>query len=327
MKRGAWPLALPDTLSRAPLRRRAPFAWLTRFARSLFLLAATFCLIATQAVENRTKIRFTTSALSDAEVASREALPVPGITARAGVASPTRAPWIVANGWHFMRQPGAKYRYDLPAGKAALAAAEAFAYGADALLKIDPADAASLGDMLTFFESLAAADVPAIADLAVVDDGSAITGEVMNLLARRNLLYQVVTAPSARYRLNVALGSREFPVEDAADPSAFALKIRRLLTDEHRALRIYGSEVVIGRLTGDAGRIRLHLINYGGREIDGLRIRLRGAYGTGDAAVAGAGRVPLQDHVVADGATEFSLPRLGVYAAIDLSAAPSRARR
>ena len=28
--RGASPLGLPDTLSRAPLRRRAPFAWLTR---------------------------------------------------------------------------------------------------------------------------------------------------------------------------------------------------------------------------------------------------------------------------------------------------------
>src|SRR5580765_3395210 len=28
--RGALPLGLPDTLSRAPLRRRAPFAWLTR---------------------------------------------------------------------------------------------------------------------------------------------------------------------------------------------------------------------------------------------------------------------------------------------------------
>ena len=33
--RGASPLGLPDTLSRAPLRRRAPFAWLTRCARSL----------------------------------------------------------------------------------------------------------------------------------------------------------------------------------------------------------------------------------------------------------------------------------------------------
>jgi len=30
LTRGASPLALPHTLSRAPLRRRAPFAWLTR---------------------------------------------------------------------------------------------------------------------------------------------------------------------------------------------------------------------------------------------------------------------------------------------------------
>src|SRR5436190_4872485 len=32
--RGASPLGLPDTLSRVPLRRRAPFAWLARGARS-----------------------------------------------------------------------------------------------------------------------------------------------------------------------------------------------------------------------------------------------------------------------------------------------------
>ena len=199
----------------------------------------------------------------------------------------------------------------MPAGKAALAAAEAFAYGADAVLKIDPADAARVGAMLTALEALPAADLPALADLGVVDDGSPITGEVMNLLARRNLLYEVVKAPSARFRLNIVMGSREFPVADAADPSAFALKIRRLLTDEQRAVRVYGSEAVIARLTGDAGRIRLHLINYGGREIEGLRLRLRGAYGTGDAWVEGAGRVALLDHAVADGATEFSLPRIG----------------
>jgi hypothetical protein len=272
-----------------------------------------------QSADSRLKIRVSTSALSEADL-SREALQAPGITARAGVASPTRAPWIVANGWRFMRQPGGKYRYDLPAGKAELAAVEAFAYGADALLRIDPADEAALGAMLTFLEGLPRLDLPAVADFAVVDDGSAITGEVMNLLTRRNLLYEIVKAPSARYRLTITLGSREFPAEEAADPSAFALKIRRLLTDDQRTLRIYGSEVVIARLTGDSTRIRLHLINYGGREIEGLRVRLRGGYATGDAYVAGAGRVALQDHVVADGATEFSLPRLGVYAAIDLRA-------
>ena len=257
-------------------------------------------------------------ALTDAELASREALPTPGVTARAGLASPTRSPWIVANGWRFTRHPAMKYVYDVPAGKAALAAAEAFAYGADAAMKIDPADAPNLGAMLTFLEGLPAADLPPIADLAVVDDGSPVTGEVMNLLARRNLLFQVVQAPSVRFRLNIAIGSAAYPRAEASDPSAFALKIRRQLTDEERSLRVYGSEVVIGRLTGDTQRVRLHLINYGGREIEGLRIRLRGAYREGEAYAAGAGRLALQDHVVAEGATEFSIPRIATYAVVDL---------
>ena len=85
-------------------------------------------------------------------------------------------------------------------------------------------------------------------------------------------------------------------------------------------MRVYGSEVVIGRLTGNGRQIRLHLLNYGGRDIEGLRIRLRGDYGKGEALVAGAGRVPLQDFAVAGGATEFSVPRIGAYAVIDLSA-------
>ena len=234
---------------------------------------------------------------------------------------PTRAPWIVANGWRFTRKPGAKYRYDVPAGKATLAAAEAFAYGADAVLKLDPADAVGVGTLLRFLEQLPPADLPPLADVAVIDDGSAITGEVMNLLARRNLLYAVVTAPSPRFRLNIAIGSREYPAEEAADPSALALKIRRQLTDEQRTLRVYGSEVVIARLTGDGNRARLHLINYGGREIEGLRIRLRHAYPVAAAYIPGGGGEPLQDYVVADGTTEFSLPRFGVYAMIDLNAA------
>jgi hypothetical protein len=37
--------------------------------------------------------------------------------------------------------------------------------------------------------------------------------------------------------------------------------------------------------------------------------------------VGGKGRAPLPDHVIADGATEFSLPSMGPYAVIDLSAA------
>jgi hypothetical protein len=255
---------------------------------------------------------------TESDLAGREVLPVPGVTTRPGVASPTRAPWIDANGWRFARSRDGKFAYNVPRGKAALAAAEAFAYGANATLKIDRADAGTLKAMLTFLEGLPPADLPAIADLAVVDDGSAITGEVMNLLARRNLLFQSVTAPSDRFRINVAVGSPAYPRDEAANPSAFALKIRRQLGDDERSLRIYGSEVVIGRLTGDASRIRLHLLNYGGRDIEGLRVRIRGAYSTGEAYVAGDGRQQLGDHVVADGATEFSLPRIVTYAVIDL---------
>src|SRR5262249_13063212 len=236
-------------------------------------------------------------------------------------ASPTRAPWIVASGWRFMRNPGRKYVYDVPAGKAALAAAEAFAYGADAVLKIDPADVQSLGEMLKFLEALPSVDLPNVSDLAIVDDGSAVAGEVMNLLARRNLLFDVVQTPSPRFRINIRIGTPEYPREEAADPSAFALRIRRQLTDDQRTLRVFGSEVVICRLTAGAGRARLHLINYGGREIEGLRIRLRGAYRNGEARVAGVGRLALQDQIVAGGTTEFSIPRLTTYAVVDLEAA------
>jgi hypothetical protein len=309
---------------------------------ALLLLAVSLpCVYWTQGIETRTALEaaaikrlcvapeqadawraagFTVTPLTGAELASREALPSPGITTRPGLASPTRSPWIVANGWRFARHPDGKYVYDVPAGKAALAAAEAFAYGADAVLRIDPADVGALGRMLTFLEGLTAVDLPTVSDFAIVDDGSASTGEVMNLLARRNLLFQVVQTASPRFPVTIRIGTPEYPREEAADPSAFALKVRRQLTDEQRTVRVYGSEVVICRLTGDAGQARLHLINYGGREIEGLRIRLRGAYGDGAVLAAGAGRLPLQELVVATGATEFSVSRMVTYAAIDLKA-------
>jgi hypothetical protein len=286
--------------------------------KSLLLL---LCVYSTGGSEIRTAFEGAgiTRICAEADLASRESLPVPGITARANLASPTRIPWIVASGWRFIRNPKSKYVYELPAGKAALAAAEAHAYGADAALKIDPSDVGPLGAMLTFLEGLPALDLPAVADLAVVDDGSAVTAEVMNLLARRNLLYQIVPAPSPRFPINIAIGSPQYPREEAADPSAFALKIRRQLTDDQRTLRVFGSETVICRLTGDDRQIRLHLINYGGRDIEGLRIRVRGRYANGAAHVAGLGRVPLQDHVTESGTTEFSVPRLTTYAVVDLT--------
>jgi hypothetical protein len=307
----------------ASLVERAPCVYWTQGLESRPALEAAglkrLC-VAPEQVDAWRAAGFSVSPITPAELAAREALPAPGVAPRAGLASPTRSPWINASGWRFTRNVTTKYVYDLPAGKAVLAAAEAFAYGADAVLKIDPADLKPAGAMLTFLDGLPAADLPPIADLAVVDDGTAVTGEVMNLLARRNILFQVVKSPAAQFRINIAMGTAAYPLAEAADPSAFALKVRRQLTDEQRTLRVYGSEVVICRLTGDGAQVRLHLLNYAGREIEGLRIRIRGAYGKGDAFVAGTGRLPLDDFAVTDGATEFSLPRLATYAVIDLNA-------
>jgi hypothetical protein len=307
----------------------------------LALLAALPCLYWTQAVETAPTLKtagishlcvppgpaeawraagFSVVPLEASALAERKAVTSPGLRARADRASATRSPWVYANGWQFRRDPKGRYSYELPAGKAALAAAEAFAYGADAALAIDPADAPELGRMQAFLAQLPASDLPEVADFAVVDDGSEDLEEVLNLLSRRNLLYRPVKAPSAQFPFTVQLGTKEYPLEDASDPSDFALKVRRQLTDARRSLRLFGSEAVVARLTGDAGRVRLHLLNYAGRDIEGLRIRLLGSYPTGEAQVAGHGRVALTDHVVVDGATEFTLPRVSVYGVVDLSA-------
>jgi hypothetical protein len=252
------------------------------------------------------------------EQMTRELALVPGTVARPGLASPTRAPWINTNGSRFVRKPTAKYRYELPEGKGALGAAEALVYSADAVLQIAPADLPAVCRLLSFVKNTPSARLPDLADIGIVDDDSAIVGEVMNLFVRRNLLFQIVPAPQPNLAVNVKLGTPEYPVADAADPSAFALKIRRQLTDERRRMRIFGSEVVVGRLTGDDERIRLHLLNYGGREIAGLRVRLRGTYRGGDAYLPGQGRIDLADFSAADGATEFSVPVLTTYAIVDV---------
>jgi hypothetical protein len=263
---------------------------------------------------------FSASPLSETELELRDTLPVPGIRARADRASATRSPWVNTNGSRLLREGKGEYTYEVPAGKAALAAAEAYVYGADAVLRIDPADVESLGRMLSFLSQRPPSDLPDVADIGVVDDGSATVGEALNLLVRRNLLFRIVKEPDPRLAVHVKVGTPEYPVTEAVDPSAFALKVRRQLTDEKRTLRVFGSEVVIGRLTSDGARTRLHLLNYGGRDLEGVRIRLRGSYPEGAAFVAGSGRLALEERGVVDGGTEFTVPRLGVYGAVDLPA-------
>ncbi len=273
---------------------------------------------------------FRVVAMSEQELARREKLLTPRIAGRSNVASATSRPWIDANGWRFVRKPAGKFYYDLPQNArshVALAVAEAFAYKADAVLKIDPSDSRSLpslpsledvGKMIRFLRELPAGNYSPIADIGVIDDGSPAMGEVMNLLTRRNLLFKIVHTPSPNFRVNLKLGTKEYPAADASDPSEFAQKIRRQLGDENRTLRIYGSETVIARFSGDQRGFRLHLLNYAGREIEGLRVKLlRASLDGGKAWAFGTGAFSVEAPITEDGAVEFSIPRMGAYAVID----------
>jgi hypothetical protein len=245
-------------------------------------------------------------------------VPAPGVRYKMDVAAATNVPWVDANGWRFERAGGREYYCDAPWRKATLAAAEAYAYGAKAVIHPDARDLAAFGQMLAFLRSIDRGPLPPLANIGIVDDGSAQTGEVMNLLARRNLLFCVIPRPDPAYDLNVRIGSKEYPKADAANPAQFATIIRQKLTDEKRLLRLYGSDVVIARLTGDSAQARLHLVNYGGGKVDGLRVRVLGSYAHGTLAAFGVNNAALTDYAVSDGGAEFTIPELDVYAVVDL---------
>jgi len=250
----------------------------------------------------------------------------PAVNYRMNQASASREPWLVANGWKFLRQPQARFYYDVPGEPAALADAEAFCYGANAMVKTDAAGLKLLARMLDFLRGLSAEDMPPVADIGFIDDGSPAAGEVMNLMVRDNLLFRIVRAPDRALKLNVRLGAKEYPLEDAKNPKVIAQAIRANLTDEKRSLRIYGSPVVVARVTGSAGRLRVQLLNYAGaaRKVNGIRVRVLGNYPQHQLAANDAAGVELLDYVAESDATEFTLPELKTYAVIDLSRSEPR---
>jgi hypothetical protein len=238
----------------------------------------------------------------------------PSVDYRANQGSATRAPWINSNGWRYLRQPGALFVYDVKGSQAALAAAEAFVFGGNALIRSDDAGLKPLADMLAQLRAVPPADLPPISDIAFQDDGTATAGEVMNLMVKGNLLFRTVRAPDRSAKLNVKLGTKEFPLEDAKNPGKMAQLIRSTLTDDKRSVRVYGSVTVIARVTGNAERVRIQLLNYAGaeRQVNGLRVRVLGKYSRHNHPA-------LLDFTVEPDATEFTLPEMKTYAVIDLS--------
>ena len=247
-------------------------------------------------------------------------VPQPSLTFNVQVASATRAPWVNQNGWRFLRQPGGSYLYEVKGEGAVLAAVEAFAYGARAYLRTDDAGLESFGRVLAFLNGIQNERMNPEVNIGFVDDGSPESGEFMNLLVRRNLLFKVVQQPEPKLDLNVALGEGDYPRTEAGNPKLLAEKVRAHLTDEKRLLRIYGSEVVIGRLLGDRNAARLFLINYGTAKspVHGLRIRVLGSYQKLHAVQYGNAPCRLTDVLTGPDATEFTLPELETFATIDL---------
>ncbi len=246
-------------------------------------------------------------------------LPPPRVQYRMNEASATRSPWIDANGWQILRAPDKHFYYDVPENAAALAAAEAFAYGADAVIHTDEKGRAAFQRMLEFLHTVPEAGLPVMANIAVIEDGSAEAGEMMNLLARRNLLYKTVAAPDKQFDLNIRLGSKEYPKSAAADPNLLAHTIRTQLGDEKRLLRLYGSEVVIARLQGSKDHLRIHLLNYATRPVNGLRVRVLGSWPRQKVMAFEKPELQLSDLAVGKGATEFTVPEMSTYVVVDLS--------
>ena len=242
-----------------------------------------------------------------ADVAARAKMPPPKVEYRMNVASATSTPWVTANGWRYLRDATKPVRYD---DATPLAAAEAFAYSADALLAAPPATWNSLGKMLAFLAKVPPSDMPALANIGFEDDGSAQSSELMNLLSRRNLLFRVVKSPDRKLDLNL----KPAP----GDPFEYANDARYKLKDVKRLVRIYGYETIVARLTGSGGKARLHLLNYGRSPAEGPRVLVRGPYKHAAILQYPEGRVEPRDPVVKDGVIEFSVPMLDTYAVIDL---------
>ena len=248
---------------------------------------------------------------------------VPKVEYQMDVASATRVPWVDANGWRFEREPARLFLYDATPETAELAAAEAFAFGVEAAVRVAPEGLEPLGRMLRFLGGIDRPRLPVMANIGVIDDGSDTMAEVLNLMARHNLLFHVIVSADPKYDLNIRLGAAEYPKEDAANPYEFAMKVRRQLTDDKRLLRVFGSSVVLVRLTGDGRQTRVHLLNYGKAPAKGLRVRLLGSYEHARLAAFDHPNAAVEDYTVQDGATEFTVPEMGPYAVVDLAGGPA----
>ncbi|MBV9762995.1 MAG: hypothetical protein JO340_20710 [Acidobacteriaceae bacterium] len=255
------------------------------------------------------------------DLASTIKLPAPGVALRMDEASASHVPWVSSNGWRFLRQPTAKFYYDKPSSPA-LAAAEAFTFGGQAFIRPAADSAESLTKMLDFLKTINFDHAESINDIRFIDDRSALSGELMNLMVRDNLLFQIVHSRAADSKLTVQLGSKEYPTSTGSDANSLVHRIRTNLTDDKRRIRVFGTSVVIVRVTGGVDQPRVHLLNYGAPahiRIGAFRIRILGRYSKSQFHCFGTPNAQLMDFNAQSDATEFTVPSLNTYAVVDLA--------
>ncbi len=266
------------------------------------------------------------AAPTGADADAFQEVPSPGLRFVANVAQATNAPWIDSNASRFHRGLRKANYSKLTAGAAPLAAAEAFAFGVDAILNPEAADLEELKKMLRFLKAEEAPRLPVMANIGVVDSQSPLLPEILNLLSRRNLLYKVVPAPDRSLDLTIQLGSPDFPESAASNPSEFAARVRAKLGDDKRLVRLYGTSSVMSYLTGDAKAARLYLLSYGGSRRQqaagaqpGIRVRVLGRYRPLKVAAYDApADAALVDVDNPGDTTEFTMPPLRTIAIVDL---------
>ena len=112
---------------------------------------------------------------------------------------------------------------------------------------------------------------------------------------------------------------KRIPKAAAANPSDFAVTVRHKLTDEKRSLRVYGSENVIARLESDGKSARLHVLNYGQRQVEGIRLRVKGNFKKAALQAFGEPNAKVEEIVEDGGFTEFSILQIRNYAVVDLN--------
>lgn len=249
-----------------------------------------------------------------------EKLDVPAVDYQMNRASATATPWITSNLWRMLRHPGRAYVYEVAGPSVALAVAEAYTASVPTYIQLKPADLPAYTGALQFLRNVDAERMPARVNFSLVDDASGDMEEILNLLVRRNLLFNVIGPNEQAKGTVVRIGSREYTKEMAADPYQFAAIVRAKIGDGKRLVRVYGSDTIIARLYGDDTRSRLHLIQYGRNSVVGSRIRVAGRFPRVLVASMGHRVMPAEDIVVDESGTEFTIPEIRNYAIVDLDA-------